>query len=129
MWHAINLVCGPEGTAGAVLLRAGEIITGADLARKRRTTSRCPADLAQGPARLATALDIDRSLDGSDVFPAQPAASPFRLLAGTPADPATIRNGPRTGVGGEGATRPWRFWIEHDPTVSPYRAYIPRKHR
>ncbi|MBV9025946.1 MAG: DNA-3-methyladenine glycosylase [Streptomycetaceae bacterium] len=129
MWHCLNLVCGPEGTAGAVLLRAGEIITGADLARKRRTTSRRPADLAQGPARLATALDVDRSLDGSDIFPPESTASPFRLLAGTPVDPATIRNGPRTGVGGEGATHPWRFWIEHDPTVSSYRAHTPKKRR
>ncbi|MCQ4083355.1 DNA-3-methyladenine glycosylase [Streptomyces sp. RB6PN25] len=129
MWHCMNLVCGPEDTASAVLLRAGEIITGADLARKRRTTSRRLADLAQGPARLATALDVDRSLDGSDLFPSDPAASPFRILTGAPADPATVRNGPRTGVGGEGAAHPWRFWIEHDPTVSPYRAHAPKKRR
>jgi DNA-3-methyladenine glycosylase len=129
MWHCLNLVCGPEGTAGAVLLRAGEIITGAHLARKRRITSRRPTDLAQGPARLATALDVDRSLDGSDIFSSEPTASPFRLLTGISVDPATIRNGPRTGVGGEGATHPWRFWIEHDPTVSSYRAHTPRKRR
>jgi DNA-3-methyladenine glycosylase len=129
MWHCLNLVCGPEGTAGAVLLRAGEIIAGAHLARKRRTTSRCPADLAQGPARLATALDVDRSLNGSDISPFEPAASPFRLLAGIPVDQATICNGPRTGVGGEGATYPWRFWIAHDPTVSSYRPHTLRKRR
>ncbi|CCB73713.1 MULTISPECIES: DNA-3-methyladenine glycosylase [Streptomycetaceae] len=129
MWHCMNLVCCPEGTAGGVLLRAGEIVAGADLAAKRRPSSRRPADLAQGPARLATALGIDRALDGADVCPAAPADSPFRVLTGTPASPGAVRNGPRTGVGGEGAAHPWRFWIDGDPTVSPYRAHAPRRRR
>ncbi|MDX2650554.1 3-methyladenine DNA glycosylase, partial [Streptomyces sp. PA03-1a] len=33
--------------------------------------------------------------------------------------------GPRTG--GDGAAHPWRFWIDGDPTVSPYRAHSPRR--
>jgi DNA-3-methyladenine glycosylase len=32
----VNVVCGPEGAAGGVLLRAGEIVRGADVARRRR---------------------------------------------------------------------------------------------
>ena len=36
MWHCMNLVCGPEGRPSAVLLRAGEITEGVELARKRR---------------------------------------------------------------------------------------------
>jgi DNA-3-methyladenine glycosylase len=129
MWHCLNLVCGPEGDPSGVLLRAGEIIDGADLARKHRPTSRRPHDLAQGPARLATALDVDRALNGSDVCPADPADAFFQILAGTPADPGAIRTGPRTGVGGEGAAHPWRFWIDGDPTVSPYRAHAPRRRK
>ncbi|MEU6176126.1 DNA-3-methyladenine glycosylase [Streptantibioticus parmotrematis] len=127
MWHCMNLVCGPPGTASAVLLRAGEITEGADLARKRRSTSRRDTDLAQGPARLATALGVDRALNGADACPARP--EPFRMLTGAPADPDAVRNGPRTGVGGEGAAHPWRFWIDGDPTVSPYRAHVPRRRR
>jgi len=129
MWHCLNLVCGPEGDPSGVLLRAGEITEGADLARKHRLTSRRPHDLAQGPARLATALDVDRALNGADVCGADPAASPFRILTGTPPAPATIRTGPRTGVGGDGAAHPWRYWIDGDPTVSPYRAHAPRRRR
>lgn len=129
MWHCMNIVCGPAGTASGVLLRAGEITAGADLARKRRTTSRRPADLAQGPARLATALDIDRELNGADLCPADPSASPLRVLAGRPPAPEDIRNGPRTGVGGDGAEHPWRYWIAGDHTVSPYRPHVPRKRR
>jgi DNA-3-methyladenine glycosylase len=129
MWHCLNLVCGPEGDPSGVLLRAGEITEGADLARKHRLTSRRPHDLAQGPARLATALAVDRALNGADVCGADPSASPFRILTGTPPAPAAIRTGPRTGVGGDGAAHPWRFWIDGDPTVSPYPAHAPRRRR
>ncbi|MDX3074488.1 DNA-3-methyladenine glycosylase [Streptomyces sp. NPDC088354] len=127
MWHCLNIVCGPGGNPSGILLRGGEIIEGAELARTRRVSSRRPHDLAQGPARLATALDVDRTLNGADVCPDGPADSPFRILAGTPVDRAAVRNGPRTGVGGEGAAHPWRFYIDGDPTVSPYRAHAPRR--
>lgn len=127
MWHCLNLVCGPEGDPSGVLLRAGEITGGAVLARKNRPTSRRPHDLAQGPARLATALAIDRALNGTDVCPDDPADAHLRILTGTPAAPGTVRSGPRTGVGGEGAAHPWRFWTDGDPTVSPYRPHAPRR--
>lgn len=125
MWHCLNLVCGPEGRASGVLLRAGEITAGADLARVHRPTSRKDSDLAQGPARLATALSVDRALDGSDACADD--GGPFRILTGTPPPRSAVRTGPRTGVGGEGADHPWRYWIDGDPTVSPYRPHAPRK--
>ncbi|MFJ2094890.1 DNA-3-methyladenine glycosylase [Streptomyces sp. NPDC087901] len=125
MWHCLNLVCGPEGMASGVLLRAGEIRTGADLTRKRRFSARNDRELAKGPARLATALDIDRVLDGTDAI-AHPGAH-LSVLHGTPPPCDQVRSGPRTGVGGDGATHPWRFWIDGDPTVSPYRAHVPRR--
>lgn len=127
MWYCLNLVCGPEGRASGVLLRAGEITAGAGLARVHRPTSRKPGDLAQGPARLATALAVDRTLNGCDAC--SDGGGPFRVLTGTPPPPAAVRTGPRTGVGGEGAAHPWRYWIDGDPTVSPYRAHTPRKRR
>ncbi|MFI0900007.1 DNA-3-methyladenine glycosylase [Streptomyces sp. NPDC020983] len=126
MWHCLNLVCGPAGKAAGILLRAGRVTTGADLARRHRPTSRKDSDLAQGPARLATALCVDRALNGAD---ACAPGGPFRILTGTPPDPAAVRTGPRTGVGGAGAAHPWRYWIDGDPTVSPYRAHAPRKRR
>lgn len=67
MWFSLNVVCGPEGKASGVLLRAGEILTGAPLAAGRRPKARSANELAKGPARLATALDIDRTLDSTDL--------------------------------------------------------------
>ncbi|MFJ3644258.1 DNA-3-methyladenine glycosylase [Streptomyces sp. NPDC090108] len=125
MWHCMNLVCGPVGDASAVLLRAGEIVEGAGPARKRRLSARSDKELAKGPARLATALDVDRSLDGVDACAVT--GSPLRILAGAPVTADQVCNGPRTGVSGDGGIHPWRFWIADDPTVSPYRAHVPRR--
>ncbi|GAA1988817.1 DNA-3-methyladenine glycosylase [Kitasatospora viridis] len=122
MHFCLNMVCGPALHPGGVLLRAGQVIAGAELAGKRRSTSRRPYDLAQGPARLAVALGIDRAQDGEDVV----TGPVFRLLPGTPPAPALIRTGPRTGVS-TAVDTPWRFWIDGDPTVSPYKAHTPRR--
>ncbi|MEU2878346.1 DNA-3-methyladenine glycosylase [Streptomyces sp. NPDC007070] len=130
MWHCMNLVCGPEGQASGVLLRAGEIVEGAELARLRRASARNDKELAKGPARLATALDVDRALDGADACAA--GDTPIRIVRGTPVPADQVRNGPRTGVageGGDGDAHPWRYWVADDPTVSPYRAHVPRRRR
>ncbi|PKW06908.1 DNA-3-methyladenine glycosylase [Streptomyces sp. 1222.5] len=130
MWHCMNLVCGPEGRASAVLLRAGEVVEGAEPARKRRLSARNDKELARGPARLATALGVDRSLDGTDAC--APDGTPLRMLTGAPVPSDQVRSGPRTGVagaGGDGELYPWRYWVADDPTVSPYRAHVPRRRR
>ena len=66
MHWCMNLVCSPPGAASAVLLRAGEVVSGAPLARSRRTASRSDRDLARGPARLTVALGVTGELDGTD---------------------------------------------------------------
>jgi len=139
MHFCVNMVClGEPGSASAVLLRAGAIIAGEDLARARRTRGPvpegpvsggrariAPRDLARGPARLCQALAIDRALDGADVCVA---GSPLRMLsgAGNPARSAKIVTGPRVGVS-SAAEIPWRFWYDGDPTVSVYRPHVPRR--
>jgi DNA-3-methyladenine glycosylase len=69
MHFCVNLVCQPPGQPEAVLLRAGEVVAGAELAARRRMgeNGRAAVDLARGPARLCQALGIDRGLDGADV--------------------------------------------------------------
>ena len=117
-----NVVCSPVGTATAVLLRAGEIVDGVELARERRTTSRTDADLARGPARLVVALGIALADNGLDLESGDVTLE----LAG---ERAAFEQGPRTGVSGAGGTTdyPWRFWIPGDPTVSPYKVSLPKK--
>ena len=119
-WCA-NVVTGPAGRASAVLLRAGEVVSGQEAARVRRPGS-CDRDLCRGPARLAKALGLDGGALGVDLLDP---TSPVRLLAGSH-DPVRAHTGPRVGVAGEGAQRPWRFWLDGEPTVSPYRAAVTR---
>jgi DNA-3-methyladenine glycosylase len=73
MHFCVNLVCLREGTASAVLLRAGRVIEGAALAAARRPAAASERDLARGPARLCQALGITRAQNGLDACdPASP---------------------------------------------------------
>jgi DNA-3-methyladenine glycosylase len=156
MYFCVNLVCLGNGSASAVLLRAGRVIEGEELARARRTggprgvrgaregrgDGESPRaggqstrekrevsfrDLARGPARLCQALDIDRSLDGVDVCVPD---SPLRMR--WPDASTTARSVDRKILSGPrvgisvAAEVPWRFWVEGEPTVSAYRPAVPR---
>jgi DNA-3-methyladenine glycosylase len=133
MHFCVNLVCAGNGSASAVLLRAGRVIEGEELARTRRSRGAALVpfrDLARGPARLCQALDIDRSQDGADVCVPD---SPLRMRwpdAGTTVRSADkkVASGPRVGVS-RAAEVPWRFWIEGEPTVSVYRPFVPRRRK
>jgi DNA-3-methyladenine glycosylase len=113
MHWCLNVVCQEEGTPAAVLLRAGEVVSGDDLVRERRRGRR---PWASGPARLAEALGLDGTADGLDLCARGSAAV---IRAGDEA-PAAVRQGPRVGVV-RAPDRPWRFWIAGDPAVSAYR--------
>ena len=111
MHHCANLVTGPEGDPGAVLLRAGQVVAGIDLARERRGGS-SDRDLARGPARLCQALDLDLADNG------------VRAVLEPGERPLATSRGPRVGLR-QAADRPWRFWVSGDPTVSTYRPAAP----
>lgn len=113
MHHCANLVTGPDGSAGAVLLRAGEVVAGLEVARGRRPGVR-DRELARGPARLCRTLGIDLADNG-----VRPGIEPAR-------EPVQISSGPRVGLR-HAADRPWRFWVTGDPTVSTYRPAAPRR--
>lgn len=114
-----NISCGPDGAAGAVLLRAAVIERGIGAARARRGPLTAEPALARGPGNLCAALAITMAHNGVDVFDA---ASPVRVrLRDRVADPAVeLRQGPRVGVSAA-ADRPWRFWLAAHPGVSAYR--------
>jgi len=125
--HAVNLVSGVEGQSRGCLVRAGEVVVGRDLARARREASRGgpvpDRELARGPGNVAQALGATLADNGADLFGRPQAGVLWRFLR--PVSPARgVISGGRVGIsgpGGEPVAFPWRFWIEHDPTVSAYR--------
>jgi DNA-3-methyladenine glycosylase len=119
MHYCCNVVCGPAGSASAVLLRAGEIIDGVQEARALRTAARHDRDLARGPARLCMALGIAADANGHDL------TAPPLTLTVAEGSVGTVESGPRVGLR-HGADRPWRFWLAGDPTVSSYRPAVRR---
>lgn len=118
MHFCANVSCLPDGQPGAVLLRAGEVLSDVAVAMRRRPTARTQAELARGPARLAALLGLSRQQNGLDLTAP---SSPVRLLEGEPVPEELVRTGARVGVS-SAATRPWRFWIDGSIAVSEYRA-------
>lgn len=118
MHTCVNVVSGPDGIASAVLVRAGEIIEGLDVAHARRPAAKTDADLARGPGNVGSALGIGLDDYGTHLF--DPGA-PIRLELGPEiTDPAAVSVGPRVGVS-LAADRPWRLWLPDSPAVSAYR--------
>jgi DNA-3-methyladenine glycosylase len=116
-WCA-NVVCGSDGHAAAVLLRAGEIVRGVDTARERRSAARADRDLARGPARLASCLGLGAATNGLDLCSNE---SAVRLESMRARRAQPVRTGPRVGITAA-AERPWRYWLDGDPTVSAFKA-------
>lgn len=106
----LNVVCHPPGIGGGILLRAGEVVAGIDVARQRRGGRR---DLASGPGRLGQALAVTIADRGCDLRTG-------RLRLEPAVDYVDVARGPRVGVS-QAADRHWRFWIPGDPFVSAYR--------
>ena len=114
MHCAMNVVCGPDGTASGVLLRAGEVVEGVDVARSRRGRA-SDRDLARGPGRLAQALGVAAEHKGTSLLGGGPLT-----LELDPQPVGAISTGPRVGVSLE-AERPWRFWLTGSRFVSDYK--------
>jgi DNA-3-methyladenine glycosylase len=102
-----------------VLLRAGDVVGGIELARRRRWglagASRPPRSdiwLARGPGNLGRALGLTLDQGGWC------AGVDFAVMA-RPSQPV-IDCGPRVGVS-VAHQRPWRFWIDGAASVSAYK--------
>lgn len=117
-----NVVCGSTGGGSAVLLRAGRVLAGLELARQRRPEVADVA-LARGPGNLGRALGW--TLDDSG---RRFGSGGLELSRGEPS--GRVVSGPRVGVS-VAAGRPWRFWADGEPTVSAYRRssrVVPGRH-
>ena len=123
----VNVVSGPAGVAGGILLRAGEVIEGQDAATRRRSERgvvRTPRQLASGPGRLGDAVGLRHPRhDGIDAITGDERAGAVAHLELLTEPITAFTTGPRVGVAGVAGTDafPWRFWVSGDPTVSPFR--------
>lgn len=111
-WCA-NVVCEPEGSCAAVLIRALAPLRGLDEMWRRRPAARRQSDLCSGPAKLTAALGIDGRHNGCDLLDQ---ASEVRLSSDGEV-PGHIGNSPRIGVT-KGAERLWRWYLLGDPNNS-----------
>lgn len=98
MHHCLNVVTEPAGTAGAVLIRAIEPLTGISAG-------------TAGPARLCRALGITRELNGWDLS----VGERLYLTAGEPLPAERVATSARIGVPGQ---EPWRFYLRGNPFLS-----------
>lgn len=125
----VNVVAGPEGEAGGILLRAGEVVVGVDAAALRRGATlplgaRARRDLASGPGRFGQAVGLRHPIhDGIDAITGAELNDARAQLWVRDDVISDIATGPRVGVAGIAGTAafPWRFWIADDPTVSTFR--------
>ncbi len=117
MHHCMNVVTGPEGEAGAVLLRAIEPVWGTGRMRRGAPPTLADGLLGSGPGRLCRALGIDRRHNGTDLR-----VGPIRTLRGPPA--ADVLSGPRVGLTLDDG-RAWRFWTTSASISRPGRSPVP----
>lgn len=118
MHLCVNVTCGPDGEAAAVLVRAGEVIEGVETVRARRGGRANPNKLASGPGNLGRALGVTLGDNARDLFDA---SSSITLMdVDCASGPVEVAEGPRVGVS-TAPDRAWRFWLPDSPAVSTYR--------
>jgi DNA-3-methyladenine glycosylase len=109
MHFCANVVCGEEGVASAVLLRALTPLAGLEEMRARRPGARNDRDLCAGPGRLCQAFGIERSFDGADVV-----VGDRGLVVADDGTPPPDEPGVSVRVGlaaGSGEDLPWRYFV------------------
>ncbi len=112
----VNLVCGGEGVAEAVLVRALEPTDGLDVMRERRGVDD-PRLLCSGPGRLCQALAVTGAHDGLPLD-----EPPFVLLGRD--RPVEVATGRRVGIT-RAADAEWRYGLAGSPYLS--RRLVPRR--
>jgi DNA-3-methyladenine glycosylase len=109
--HMLNIVSEPEGSAGAVLVRAMEPVEGIDEMRRRRGTDD-PRALMSGPGRLTRALGIGPGLYGASLC-----GGACWIEAAPEVPQELIGTSPRIGIS-RAVSLPWRKFVMGSPHVS-----------
>lgn len=109
MYHCLNFVTEKEGTAGAVLVRALQPVSGLEIMIERRGGVPLKS-LCDGPGKLCQALGVDRqwndlALDGK---------GPRAIFLEAPETPVSFRQTPRVGIS-KAQELPYRFLLESFP--------------
>ncbi|MDQ4065234.1 MAG: DNA-3-methyladenine glycosylase [Actinomycetota bacterium] len=119
-WCA-NIVCAEAGQCEGVLLRAGEPVVGVDLMRRHRPRITDDRLLASGPARLASALGIDKRHNGASLLRGGSFWCAVDETTAAYRD-SEIAQTVRIGLGeGRGDDIPWRFVVPGHPHASRRR--------
>lgn len=112
-WNCLNVVTAASGVPHAVLIRGLEPVAGI-------------ANTTHGPGLLCRALEIDRTLNGTDLtggtlWIERPVAKDYRA--------PKIARSTRIGVdyAGDWAKKPWRFFDAQSPHVSTVTAAARRR--
>jgi len=132
LYACMNVTAAQEGNPEAVLIRAGEPLSGRDVMLERlKRTSRAKktvfpedpegwsgeewAGRLRGPGRLCAAMGITRADNGRELF----SDLDFYLEEGCEV-PKTVLTGPRIGIdyAGEDRDRPWRFVWDREADLS-----------
>ena len=116
-WCA-NVVCGDDGVAMAVLLRAGAPVAGLDEIRRDRPAARSDRDLCNGPGKLCQALEIGKGQNGADLVAG--ALGGVRIVDDGMPPPAQPGTSPRVGLSA-GADLRWRWFVPGEPNLSRRR--------
>jgi len=108
--HCLNLVTEKKGYPAAVLIRASDPTDGIGLMMKRRERQSLK-DLTSGPAKLCQALNVDRKVNGADLY------SDVIYVEDRGDEVQKIASSSRIGIK-EGKEKRWRFYIKNSEFVS-----------
>jgi len=114
----LNAVTEPEGTAGAVLIRALEPLTGVEVMAARRAAARrdgtapLSREIADGPGKLAAALGVDLRCNGEPMD-----GSATLSVSAAHGEPGRIVTSGRVGLS-SGHEAELRFFFEDNVYVS-----------
>ncbi|MBI3951327.1 MAG: DNA-3-methyladenine glycosylase, partial [Acidobacteria bacterium] len=115
MYHCFNVVTEREGYPAAVLIRALEPILTPSQSRARGERNSLDK-LASGPGKLCRFMQIDRRLNGIDLW----GSVLYIEDRGQAIRPEEMATAKRIGVdyAGEWQEKPWRFYLRQSPSVS-----------